>query len=148
MYGEGYEARTFLLSVMMLASFYQSSSVRSIVSTSSTSSTVDLGQLGDPMHSGAEAAVDAGADGAGVVDGVDGALTGERGRLNGPPIVTCPVLGNGPPTVTCPVLGRPATVVYPLPIPRGLTIGAERAGTPEGKALELAAVSCAGLELL
>ena len=88
------------------------------------------------MHSGAEAAVDAGADGAGVVDGVDGALTGERGRLNGPPIVTCPVLG------------RPATVVYPLPIPRGLTIGAERAGTPEGKALELAAVSCAGLELL
>ena len=88
------------------------------------------------MHSGAEAAVDAGADGAGVVDGVDGALTGERGRLNGPPIVTCPVLG------------RPATVVYPLPIPRGLTIGAERAGTPEGKALELAAVSCGGLVLL
>ena len=103
----------------------------------SISSTVDLGQVGDPMHSGAEAeAVDAGADGAGVVGGVAGALIGERGRLNGPP------------TVTCPVVGRPATVVYPLPIPRGLGVGTDRAGTPEGKALEPAAVICAGLALL
>ena len=37
----------------------------------SISSTVDLGQAGDPIHSGADA-VDSGADGAGVVGGVAG----------------------------------------------------------------------------
>ena len=57
-------------------------------------SAVDLGQVGVPIHSGAEvvdsgAGVDGGVTGP-VVAGAPGALTGVRGRLNGPPIVTPP----------------------------------------------------------
>ena len=59
-------------------------------------SAVDRGQVGVPMHSGAEV-VDSGAGVDGsvtepVVAGAPGARTGVRGRLKGPPIVTPPKL--------------------------------------------------------